>query len=177
MPPGPPVLATLLAEVYGPDSTTRRAVVRRTQKDFASVPYIVDIDDPSVSRARACASRSTRTVLNSSASNNATSTTQSADLLRRNLGRLFSPGRRTPSHRDRRKATQTRACPGTKRWPQRRCLPTSPGNRTVVELGDVVRVTKESGSPIIFRRDGHFAEWSWQNWPAPMKPRSTECWT
>ncbi|HLN10978.1 MAG TPA: efflux RND transporter permease subunit, partial [Xanthobacteraceae bacterium] len=27
VPPGPPVLATLLAEVYGPDSTTRRAVV------------------------------------------------------------------------------------------------------------------------------------------------------
>ena len=33
-----------------------------------------------------------------------------------------------------------------------------PGNKTVVELGDVVHVTKEQGSPTIFRRDGHFAD-------------------
>ena len=45
VPPGPPVLATLLAEVYGPDSKTRRAVAAEVKKIFASVPYIVDIDD------------------------------------------------------------------------------------------------------------------------------------
>jgi hypothetical protein len=33
-----------------------------------------------------------------------------------------------------------------------------PGNRTVVELGDVVRVSMETGSPTIFRRDGRFAD-------------------
>jgi multidrug efflux pump subunit AcrB len=44
-PPGPPVMATLLAEVYGPDATTRRAVAERLKQLFASVPYIVDIDD------------------------------------------------------------------------------------------------------------------------------------
>ena len=33
-----------------------------------------------------------------------------------------------------------------------------PGNKTVVELGDVVRVSKELGSPTIFRRDGRFAD-------------------
>jgi multidrug efflux pump subunit AcrB len=33
-----------------------------------------------------------------------------------------------------------------------------PGNKTVVELGDVVRVSKELGSPAIFRRDGRFAD-------------------
>ena len=33
-----------------------------------------------------------------------------------------------------------------------------PGNKTVVELGDVVRVTKELGSPTIFRRDGRFTD-------------------
>ena len=27
-----------------------------------------------------------------------------------------------------------------------------------MELGDVVRVTTEQGSPVIFRRDGHFAD-------------------
>ena len=33
-----------------------------------------------------------------------------------------------------------------------------PGNKRVVELGEVVHVTKELGSPAIFRRDGHFAD-------------------
>ena len=33
-----------------------------------------------------------------------------------------------------------------------------PGNKAVVELGDIVRVTKEVGSPVIFRRDGHYAD-------------------
>ncbi len=44
-PPGPPVLATLLAEVYGPDPETRRAVAQKLKTLFAEVPYIVDIDD------------------------------------------------------------------------------------------------------------------------------------
>ena len=33
-----------------------------------------------------------------------------------------------------------------------------PGSKTVVELGEVVRATKELGSPVLFRRDGHFAD-------------------
>ena len=44
-PPGPPVMATLMAEVYGPDAKTRRAVAERVKATFHSVPYIVDIDD------------------------------------------------------------------------------------------------------------------------------------
>jgi multidrug efflux pump subunit AcrB len=44
-PPGPPVMATLLAEVYGPDAATRRRVAERLKTVFGSVPYIVDIDD------------------------------------------------------------------------------------------------------------------------------------
>ena len=45
VPPGPPVLATLLAEIYGPDAETRRAVAVEVRKIFDSVPYIVDTDD------------------------------------------------------------------------------------------------------------------------------------
>ena len=44
-PPGPPVMATLLAEVYGPDATTRRDVAERLKAIFKSVPYVVDVDD------------------------------------------------------------------------------------------------------------------------------------
>ena len=35
---------------------------------------------------------------------------------------------------------------------------TLPGSKTVVELGQVVRAEKELGSPVLFRRDGHFAD-------------------
>ena len=44
-PPGPPVLATLLAEVYGPDAETRRAVARRIEAIFRDEPSIVDVDN------------------------------------------------------------------------------------------------------------------------------------
>lgn len=43
-PPGPPVLATLLAEIYGPDAATRRKTAAELEKIFRSVPYIVDVD-------------------------------------------------------------------------------------------------------------------------------------
>ena len=33
-----------------------------------------------------------------------------------------------------------------------------PGNRGIVELGEVVRATPEQGSRVLFRRDGHFAD-------------------
>ncbi|HUZ72032.1 MAG TPA: efflux RND transporter permease subunit [Stellaceae bacterium] len=45
VPPGPPVLATLLAEIYGPDQATRRAVARKVEAAFRSVDFIVDVDD------------------------------------------------------------------------------------------------------------------------------------
>ncbi len=44
-PPGPPVLATLLAEIYGPDEATRRATAIEVEKLFKTVPYIVDVDN------------------------------------------------------------------------------------------------------------------------------------
>ena len=44
-PPGPPVMATLLAEVYGPDAAGRRDVADRLKAIFKAVPYVVDVDD------------------------------------------------------------------------------------------------------------------------------------
>ncbi len=44
-PPGPPVLATLLAEIYGPDEATRRAVAEQVEAIFKEVPFIVDVDN------------------------------------------------------------------------------------------------------------------------------------
>jgi multidrug efflux pump subunit AcrB len=45
MPPGPPVLQTMVAEVYGPDAATRRQVAADITGLFEDVPNIVDVDN------------------------------------------------------------------------------------------------------------------------------------
>jgi len=45
VPPGPPVLATLLAEIYGPDPETRRQTAARVRQAFEAVDFVVDTDD------------------------------------------------------------------------------------------------------------------------------------
>ncbi|MEN8214241.1 MAG: efflux RND transporter permease subunit, partial [Pseudomonadota bacterium] len=51
MPPGPPVLQTMVAEVYGPDHHTRQQVARDLEQMFIAAPNLVDVDtymaDPS----------------------------------------------------------------------------------------------------------------------------------
>jgi multidrug efflux pump subunit AcrB len=45
VPPGPPVLSTLLAEIYGPDAEARRGTAAKVRQAFASVDFVVDVDD------------------------------------------------------------------------------------------------------------------------------------
>jgi multidrug efflux pump subunit AcrB len=44
VPPGPPVLQTLVAEVYGPDEATRRALAGQVISIFTNTPGVVDTD-------------------------------------------------------------------------------------------------------------------------------------
>jgi multidrug efflux pump subunit AcrB len=44
MPPGPPVLQTVVAEVYGPDAQTRRQVATDMMRMFEQVENVVDVD-------------------------------------------------------------------------------------------------------------------------------------
>ena len=44
IPPGPPVLATMMAEIYGPDESTRRKVAQEIEGIFAKEPSVVDLD-------------------------------------------------------------------------------------------------------------------------------------
>ncbi len=44
IPPGPPVLQTLVAEIYGPDEATRIALASKVRDVFKSTPGVVDID-------------------------------------------------------------------------------------------------------------------------------------
>ncbi len=45
MPPGPPVLQTMVAEVYGPDAVTRRQVATDMTQIFSQTPNLVDADN------------------------------------------------------------------------------------------------------------------------------------
>lgn len=45
VPPGPPVMSTLLAEIYGPTSEARRELASNVRKAFESVDFVVDTDD------------------------------------------------------------------------------------------------------------------------------------
>jgi multidrug efflux pump subunit AcrB len=44
IPPGPPVLSTLVAEVYGPDHAEQMAYARRVEALFRDTPGVVDVD-------------------------------------------------------------------------------------------------------------------------------------
>ena len=48
VPPGPPVLAPIVAEVYGPDAEGRRAVARQIRTIFEKTAGVVDVDDSSI---------------------------------------------------------------------------------------------------------------------------------
>lgn len=45
MPPGPPVLQSVVAEIYGPDQETRREFARDMTKMFEAAPSITDVDN------------------------------------------------------------------------------------------------------------------------------------
>ncbi len=158
VPPGPPVLATLLAEVYGPDSTTRRAVAAELKKIFASVPYIVDIDDSigePQPRLRISIDQDRLEFFG----------VEQRDVYD-TIQALFGGTRVGYSHRGEDRDPIEIVVRLPKRdlsWSELLAstpVPANsvPGNKTVVELGDVVRVTDELGSPTIFRRDGRFAD-------------------
>ncbi len=44
VPPGPPVLQTLVAEIYGPDDTTRLELAKAVKEIFLTTPGVVDVD-------------------------------------------------------------------------------------------------------------------------------------
>ncbi|MCC4243946.1 efflux RND transporter permease subunit [Stappia indica] len=157
-PPGPPVLATLLAEIYGPDAQTRRAVADKVREAFASVPFIVDVDDS----FGVPAPRKRVTV-----------STDELDFFRVQESDVFDTlailgGGRTLgySHRGEGRAPipiRLEQARGDKVLDERFLatpIPADalPGGTGVVELGDVVKVRDELSSPLIFRHNGRFAD-------------------
>lgn len=157
-PPGPPVMATLLAEIYGPTPEIRRAVAAKVEAAFRSVPFIVDVDNSyGVEAPRK------RLVIS----------TDDAEFYRVEEGDVFdtiailSNGKTIGySHRGAGRPPipiRLERAKGEKVIDERFLstpMPANvlPGDKGVVELGDVVRVVDEKTSLPIFRHNGISAE-------------------
>jgi multidrug efflux pump subunit AcrB len=158
VPPGPPVLATLLAEIYGPDSMTRRQVAAELKKIFAAVPFIVDVDDSiKQPRPRLRISIDQDRLEFFGVEQRDVYDTIQALLGGVPVGYSHRGEGRNPIEISVRLPKRDLA------WSELLAstpVPANslPGNRTVVELGDVVHVVQEAGSPTIFRRDGRFTD-------------------
>ncbi len=158
VPPGPPVLATLLGEIYGPDSKTRRGVANELKKIFASVPFIVDVDD-SIGQPRP------RLRISIDQDRLEYFGVEQRDVYD-TIQALFGGLPIGYSHRGEGRDPIEIVVGLPKRNLSWNALLAStpvpansvPGTKTVVELGDVVHVVDEKGSPTIFRRDGHYAD-------------------
>ncbi len=157
-PPGPPVLATLLAEIYGPDPQTRRAVAAQVRKAFESSSFIVDVDDSygvQAPRKRIEIDQDSLEFFG----------VQQSDVFD-TLARLYGDQVVGYSHRGggREPLAIRLALAKNQREMNEIALTTPvpanslPGNRSVVELGDVTRVSTEKSSFPIFRHNGLSAE-------------------
>ena len=157
-PPGPPVMATLLAEIYGPDGETRRKVAARVEAAFRSVPFIVDVDNSWGQPARRL-----RTTIS----------TDDAEFFHVEESDVFDTiailnGGKTVGYSHRGGGRQPIPIrierPKGERTLDERFLTTPipanvlPGDRGVVEFGDVVRVAPERASFPVFRHNGRAAE-------------------
>ena len=157
-PPGPPVIATLLAEVYGPDAKTRRAAAGMIREAFEAVPFIVDVDDSFGVQARRLRVRVSSDdlefygvqeadVFDTLAALNGG---QTVGYSHRGEGRLPIPLVVGRDKADRVMDERFLTTP----------IPANalPGARGVVELGDVVTVDEEAASYPVFRHNGRDAE-------------------
>ena len=157
-PPGPPVLATLLAEVYGPDAETRRATATKVREAFSKVPFVVDIDD-------SFGTRKPRLRAAIDQDNLEYQKVEEADVYS-TLQYLYAQTTVGYSHRGggRQPIPIRLGLSKESRVLDERVLSTPvpanalPGDRGVVELGDVVHVKQELSSFPIFRHNGKATE-------------------
>ncbi len=158
VPPGPPVLATLLAEVYGPDEAARRAAATKVREAFQKVNFIVDLDDtfrqPS-DRLRFSINQENLEFYG--VDEQAVYDTIAAIIGGVKVGYSQRGFGAKPIEIDVK-------LPKRAEWMGERILSTPlPAGGTArqgknVELGDVVTVRREPASYSLFRRDGRFAE-------------------
>ena len=158
VPPGPPVLSTLLAEIYGPDAAARRDLAGKVRKAFAAVDFIVDSDDSFGTRSDRLRYAIDQEALEfHGVEQQAVYDTIGALIGGVKIGYSQRGGGLKP-------IDISLALPKTAMTASERILSTPvPAGGTVrqgsnVELGDVIHVTREQSSWPIFRHNGRYAE-------------------
>ncbi len=158
VPPGPPVLATLLAEVYGPDAASRRALATKIRAAFSAVDFIVDIDDSFGTPGERLRYAIDQDALEfHGVEQQAVYDTLGALIGGVKIGYSQRGGATKP-------VDIVMALPKAAMTQSERILSTPlPAGGTlrqgaIVELGDVVRVTREPASFPVFRHNGRYAE-------------------
>ncbi|MCG8508875.1 MAG: efflux RND transporter permease subunit, partial [Rhodospirillales bacterium] len=159
VPPGPPVISTLLAEIYGPDPETRRQTAAKVRAAFEAVDFVVDIDDSfGVPTERLRFEIDQENLEYHGVEEQAVYDTVAALLGGVSVGYSHRGAGRNPIEIAVR-------LPKSGLTPGERILSTplaAPGpaadSGAVAELGDVVRLTREKASHPLFRHNGHFAE-------------------
>ena len=158
VPPGPPVLSTLLAEVYGPDPETRRATATKLKEIFESIPFIVDVDDS----FRVPADRLRVSIDQDKLEFFRVEQKDVYDTIQAYLSGV--PVGYSHRGEGRHPVEIAIALPKNELSLSQHTLSTPvpanaiPGNRSIVELGDVVSLKKERASFPIFRHNGRPAE-------------------
>jgi len=157
-PPGPPVLATLLAEIYGPTPEIRRATAAKVREAFALVPFVVDIDDSfGVQAPRVRIAIDQDNLEYQKVEERDVYDTLQSLYARNTVGYSHRGGGRQP-------IPITLGLARSDKVVGERALSTPvpanalPGDRGVVELGDVVSVSRELSSFPVFRHNGKPAE-------------------
>ena len=155
-PPGPPVLATMLAEIYGPDEATRRRTAEQVEKLFRTIPYVVDVDNSfgvARPRLRLVPDRARMDAYGISErqlfdSVGALLGGQTVGYAPRGDGRDPLPIRVALDQSQRTWSASLAATP---------VASMGPGGR-LVQLGEIVEAREEEGSPALFRRNGRAAD-------------------
>jgi hypothetical protein len=166
-PPGPPVLATLLAEVYGPDEATRQKTALVLEQIFKSVPFIVDTDN-SFGLPRP----TLRLVPDRTSSTTMAWRRAGARQYRRADGRqtlAYAPRGPSAIRCRSRSAWIRRSASGAARWRPRRSRPRP---RPIAQPGRTGGGAQRAGGQAIFRRDGRGATMVMADMAGAMKRRS-----
>ena len=157
-PPGPPVLATLLAEVYGPDAATRRAVAAELETLFRAQSSVVDVDNSyGVRRPVLRLIPDREKIERFGLSEREVQDSIAAALGGQVLGYAARDDERTPVEIAVRLPQSARA------WTEQLAVmpvavTTLDGGRRLVELGEVVEARRELAGWPVYRRDGRAAE-------------------
>ena len=159
VPPGPPVLSTLLAEIYGPTAEARRETARKVREAFEAVDFVVDVDDSfGAPPERLRVEIDQENLEFHGVQEQAVYDTVGALLGGVSVGYSHRGAGRNP-------VEIAVRMPRSGLFPGERLLATplpAPGpagdSGANVELGDVVTLERERASHPLFRRNGHFAE-------------------